>query len=156
MSSSQTDGNPIEPTRHGWFATTHWSVVLAAKEEDSSGAALALEKLCRTYWKPLYAYVRREGHDATEAQDLTQEFFARLLAKDYLQQIRHQEGKFRSFLLAYLKNFLSEQRRKAGAQKRGGGCVLVSLDEPNGEDGYLLEPVDELTPDQVYERRWAQ
>ena len=83
-----------------------------------------MEKLCRTYWPPLYAYIRRDGHDATEAQDLTQEFFARLLARDYLQRLHHQEGKFRSFLLAYLKNFLSEQRRKAGAQKRGGGqCV---------------------------------
>jgi RNA polymerase sigma-70 factor (ECF subfamily) len=139
-----------------WFATTHWSVVLAAKQGDSSQAAAALEKLCRTYWRPLYAYIRRDGHDATEAQDLTQEFFARLLARDYLQHLRRQEGKFRSFLLAYLKNFLSEQRRKVGAQKRGGGCVFISLDEPAGEDGYLLEPVDELTPDQVFERRWAQ
>jgi RNA polymerase sigma-70 factor (ECF subfamily) len=139
-----------------WFATTHWSVVLAAKQSDSSQAGAALEKLCRTYWRPLCAYIQRDGHDATEAQDLTQEFFARLLARDYLQQLRHQEGKFRSFLLAYLKNFLSEQRRKDGAQKRGGGYTFVSLDEAAGEDGYLLEPVDELTPDQVFERRWAQ
>jgi RNA polymerase sigma factor (sigma-70 family) len=138
-----------------WFATTHWSVVLAAKQSDTSQAAAALEKLCRAYWRPLYAYIRRDGHDATEAQDLTQDFFARLLARDYLQQLRHQEGKFRSFLLAYLKNFLSEQRRKVGAQKRGGGCAFISLNE-RGEDGYLLEPVDELTPDQVFERRWAQ
>ena len=78
------------------------------------------------------------------------------MARDYLQHLRHQEGKFRSFLLAYLKNFLSEQRRRAGAQKRGGDCVFVSLDVPAGEDGYLLEPVDDLTPDQVFERRWAQ
>ena len=139
-----------------WFTTTHWSVVLAAKQGGTPGTAGALEKLCRTYWPPLYAYIRREGHDATEAQDLTQDFFARLLTRDYLQRLHHQEGKFRSFLLAYLKNFLSEQRRKAGAQKRGGGCVFVSLDEPAGEDGYLLEPVDDLTPDQVFERRWAQ
>jgi RNA polymerase sigma-70 factor (ECF subfamily) len=139
-----------------WFATTHWSVVLAAKQSDSAQAAAALEKLCRAYWRPLYAYIRRDGHDATEAQDLTQEFFARLLARDYLQHLRHQEGKFRSFLLAYLKNFLSEQRRKVGAQKRGGACVFVSLDEPASEDGYLLEPVDDLSPDQVFERRWAQ
>jgi RNA polymerase sigma factor (sigma-70 family) len=139
-----------------WFATTHWSVVMAAKHGDSSDAEAALEKLCRAYWRPLYAYIRRDGYDATEAQDLTQEFFARLLARDYLQQLRHQEGKFRSFLLAYLKNFLSEQRRKAGAQKRGGDCEFVSLDAPAGEEGYLLEPVDELTPDEVFERRWAQ
>jgi RNA polymerase sigma factor (sigma-70 family) len=139
-----------------WFATTHWSVVLAAKRSEQSGAAAALETLCATYWPPLYAYIRRDGCDKTEAQDLTQEFFARLLAKDYLQRLHHQEGKFRSFLLAYLKNFLSEQRRKAGAQKRGGGQVILSLDASAGEEGYLLEPVDELTPDQVFERRWAQ
>ena len=139
-----------------WFNTTHWSVVLAARQGGTPGTAAALEKLCRTYWPPLYAYIRREGHDATEAQDLTQDFFARLLTKDYLQRLHHQEGKFRSFLLSYLKNFLSEQRRKVGAQKRGGRCEFVSLDEPAGEGGYLLEPVDDLTPDQVFERRWAQ
>src|SRR6185503_278917 len=156
MPSSQSEDEP--PARGGqrWFATTHWSVVLAAKEGDASKMEVALEKLCRTYWPPLYAYIRRDGNDATEAQDLTQEFFGRLLARDYLQQLRHQEGKFRSFLLAYLKNFLSKQRRKVGAQKRGGHCEFVSLNEPAGEDGYLLEPVDELTPDQVFERRWAQ
>jgi RNA polymerase sigma-70 factor (ECF subfamily) len=91
-----------------------------------------------------------------DAEDLTQEFFGRLLAKDYLQRLDQQQGKFRSFLLAYLKNFLSEQRRRAGAEKRGGKCVFVSLNESTGEAGYLLEPVDNLTPDQVFERRWAQ
>jgi RNA polymerase sigma-70 factor (ECF subfamily) len=129
---------------------------LAAKHGDAADMAVALEKLCRTYWPPLYAYIRRDGHDVTEAQDLTQEFFARLLARDYLERTQQGEGKFRSFLLSYLKNFLSEQRRKAGAQKRGGGCEFVSLNEPPGEDSYLLEPIDKLTPDQVYERRWAQ
>ena len=127
---------------------------MAVKQGDPSTGAAALEKLCRTYWPPLYAYIRRDGQNATEAQDLTQEFFARLLARDYLQHLHHQQGKFRSFLLAYLKNFLSEQRRKAGAQKRGGGCVFVSLNEPAGEEGYLLEPVDELTADQVFELRY--
>ena len=130
--------------------------MLAAKQDGTPGTAAALEKLCRTYWPPLYAYIRREGHAETEAQDLTQDFFARLLTRDYLQRVHHGLGKFRSFLLAYLKNFLSEERRKAGAQKRGGECVFISLDEPAGEDGYLLEPVDDLTPDQVFERRWAQ
>jgi RNA polymerase sigma factor (sigma-70 family) len=108
------------------------------------------------YWPPLYAYIRREGHDETEAQDLTQEFFTRLLTRDYLDRLEREAGKFRSFLLAYLKNFLSEQRRKAGAQKRGGGCVFISLNGPAGEHGYLLEQVDDLTPDQVFDRRWAQ
>jgi RNA polymerase sigma-70 factor (ECF subfamily) len=156
MPPSQSEDGPVELASHHWFATTHWSVVLTAKQGDSSEAAVALEKLCRAYWRPLYAYIRRDGHNTTEAQDLTQDFFARLLARDYLQHLHHQQGKFRSFLLSYLKNFLSEQRRKAGAQKRGGGCVFISLNEPAGEDGYLLEPVDELTPDQVFERRWAQ
>ena len=87
-----------------WFATTHWSGVLAAKQGDSSEAAGALEKLCRNYWPPLHAYIRRDGSDPTEAQDLTQEFFARLLARDYLQHLRHQEGRYRSFLLASTRN----------------------------------------------------
>src|SRR5215813_1765646 len=91
-----------------WFVTTHWSVVLAAKTGDLQQTDQALEKLCRTYWPPLYAYIRRDGHDPAEAQDLTQEFFARLLAREYLQKLHHQEGKFRSFLLAYVKNFLFE------------------------------------------------
>jgi RNA polymerase sigma factor (sigma-70 family) len=153
---SQSGAGPVEPAGHQWFATTHWSVVLAAKKGDAPAAASALEKLCRAYWPPLYAYIRRDGHDVADAQDLTQDFFARLLARDYLQHLHHRQGKFRSFLLTYLKNFLSEQRRKATAQKRGGNKVIVPLNEPAGEEGYLLEPVDELTPDQVFERRWAQ
>ena len=124
------------------FTTTHWSVVLAAKGGASASGDEALEKLCRAYWPPLYAYIRREGHDATEAQDLTQEFFARMLEKDFLDHLHHQQGKFRSFLLTFLKHFLCEQRRKAGTQKRGGGQVIVSLDAIAGQDGYLLEPVD--------------
>ncbi len=140
----------------GVFATTQWSVVLTARQGDAPASAAALEKLCHSYWPPLYAYIRRDGHDAAEAQDLTQEFFSRLLARDYLQKVEREAGKFRSFLLAYLKHFLSEQRRRAGAQKRGGGQVIVSLNERAGEASYLLEPVDALTPDQVFERRWAQ
>lgn len=121
------------PERAGWFQTTHWSVVLAAKGSPSPSADEAMEELCRAYWPPLYAYIRREGHDATEAQDLTQEFFARLLERDYLGRLQDQRGKFRSFLLTFLKHFLSEQRHKAGAQKRGGGQVLISLDATAGE-----------------------
>jgi RNA polymerase sigma-70 factor (ECF subfamily) len=138
------------------FATTHWSVVLAAKTGSSPTSDEAMEKLCRAYWPPLYAYIRREGHGATEAQDLTQEFFARLLAKDYLQHLRHQEGKFRSFLLTFLKHFLSDQRDKAGAQKRGGGKTFVSLDETSAEERFLAAPLNGLSPDQIFERRWAQ
>ena len=139
-----------------WFATTHWSVVLAARNGDSAGASEALNDLCRAYWPPLYSYIRRQGHDVAEAQDLTQEFFARLLERDYLARLDQQRGKFRSFLLAFVKHFLSEQRDKARAQKRGGGHALLSLDVGEGEEGYLAEPVDELTPEQIFERRWVQ
>lgn len=147
-------GTDLESRQAHGFATTHWSVVLSASQRDSSEALAALEKLCRAYWRPLYAYIRRDGHDPTEAQDLTQEFFARFLARDYLQRLHHQNGKFRSFLLTFLKHFLAEQRQRNRAQKRGGGCVFISFDAPP-EDGCFLEPADELTPDEVYERRWA-
>ena len=142
--------------RQEWFATTHWSVVLAARDRVSPGASEALNDLCRAYWPPLYSYIRRQGHDVAEAQDLTQEFFARLLERDYLARLDQQRGKFRSFLLAFVKHFLSEQRDKARAQKRGGGQTLLSLDAGVGEEGYLSEPVDELTPEQIFERRWVQ
>ncbi len=129
---------------------------MAAKRGESPDAIQAMEKLCRAYWPPLYAFIRRDGHDATEAQDLTQEFFARLLERDYLARLDPQRGKFRSFLLAFLKHFLSEQRDKARAQKRGGGHTVLSLDALEGEEGYLAELVDPVTPEQIFERRWVQ
>ena len=139
-----------------WFASTHWSVVLAAKNGESPGSGEAFEQLCCTYWPPLYSFIRREGHDESEAKDLTQEFFLKLIERDYLQHLKHQRGRFRSFMLTLLKNFLSEQRGRAAAQKRGGGKPLLPL-EGIGENGsYLVEPVDNLSPDQVFERRWAQ
>jgi DNA-directed RNA polymerase specialized sigma24 family protein len=104
-------------------------VVLAAKEGDTASAGEALEKLCRTYWPPLHAFIRREGYDETEAKDLTQEFFLKLIERDYLRHLRHQRGKFRSFILTLLKHFLLEQRGKAGAQKRGGGKTVISLEQ---------------------------
>src|SRR5262249_219834 len=119
------------------FATTHWSVVLAAKNRDSSQATLALEQLCRIYWRPLYAFIRREGYDAIEAQDLTQEFFFRLVSKDFLQHLHHQQGRFRSFLLTFLKHFLLDHREKAAAQKRGGGKTFVSLEQLAEEETSL-------------------
>ena len=143
-------------SRNPIFATTHWSLVLRAGDEADSQAASALDQLCRTYWYPLYAYVRRQGRGPEESQDLTQEFFARLLARDYLQHLRHQEGKFRSFLLTFVKHFLADERARAGAQKRGGGKIFVSLDETSAEERYLSEPVNALSPDQIFERRWAQ
>jgi RNA polymerase sigma factor (sigma-70 family) len=131
-------------------------VVLAAKNGDVPHASEALEQLCRTCWPPLYAFIRREGHDETEAKDLTQELFLRLIERDYLQHLKHQRGRFRSFMLTLLKNFLREQRNRAGTQKRGGGKVIVSLEEEGPDGAYLHEPVDHLSPDQVFERRWAQ
>ena len=101
---------------HGIFATTHWSVVLAARDKESTEASEAMQQLCRTYWAPLYAFIRRDGHDATEAEDLTQEFFARLLAKDFLAHLRHRQGRFRSFLLTFLKHFLQEIREWQSAR----------------------------------------
>jgi RNA polymerase sigma-70 factor (ECF subfamily) len=115
-----------------------------------------MEKLCRTYWRPIYAYVRRQGHNSEGAEDLTQEFFTRLLTKDYLQHLRHRKGKFRSFLLTFVKRFLSDERDRAGAQKRGGRETFVSLDETSAEERYLDESVKGLSPDQIFERRWAQ
>ena len=138
------------------FTETHWSMVLAAKEKESLQRTEALEKLCRAYWRPLYAYIRGQGHNAHEAEDLTQEFFAKLLAKDYLQHLRHREGKFRSFLLTFVKHFLSDERDKAGAQKRGGGKSFVSLDDTSAEETYLNERRNDLSPDQIFDRRWAE
>ena len=137
------------------FATTHWSVVLTAGRNDTTRANEALGRLCQMYWYPLYVYVRRRGHAAADAQDLTQEFFARLLENRWLDQADPQRGRFRSFLLAALKHFLANEWQKARAQKRGGGLVLVYLDDDSAEHRYALEPATESTPESLYERRWA-
>src|SRR5262245_38131789 len=122
------------------FATTHWSVVLTAGESTSTEAKQALEILCRAYWYPLYAYVRRKGYDAPDAQDLTQEFFARLLARNYLRVADRNRGKFRSFLLGSLEHFLAREWKKVHAQKRGGGKTPFSLDELDAKTKNLREP----------------
>src|ERR1035438_8975805 len=142
-------------TQRNWFTTTHWSLVLNARDPSSPLATEALEKLCRTYWYPLYVYVRRQGEDDETAKDLTQGFFARLLEKNYLAQVQREKGKFRSFLLASLKHFLADQRDKARAQKRGGGQPIISLDDTTCEDRYRLEPVEVMDAEKLYERRWA-
>jgi len=143
------------PERAGGFATTHWNVVLAAKAEGGPHATAALEKLCCDYWPPLYAFIRREGHSAADAQDLTQAFFGRLLERAFLDHLHHQRGKFRSFLLIFLKHFLADQRDRAAALKRGGGQAFISLDEFATEAELGLAAADALTPDQAFERRWA-
>ncbi|MFZ2147185.1 MAG: sigma-70 family RNA polymerase sigma factor [Sedimentisphaerales bacterium] len=139
----------------GRFATTHWSVVLAAGRPKSASYKQALETLCRTYWFPLYAYIRRQGYDSHQAEDYTQAFFAGLLAKGGLRLADPKRGKFRSFLLASLKHFLSNELARARAKKRGGGQKALSLDFQNAESQYALEPCDELSPEKLFERSWA-
>lgn len=136
------------------FAPTHWTVVLTASGHDSA-AREALENLCRHYWPPLYAYVRRQGHSPHDAQDLTQEFFRRLLEKNYLADVDRSKGKFRSFLLASLQHFLANERDKQHAQKRGGGAVPISIDAGTAESGYQLELGHDATAEKIFERRWA-
>jgi RNA polymerase sigma-70 factor (ECF subfamily) len=130
-------------------------MVLTAGQGQSPQAGRALEELCRTYWWPLYAYVRRRGYDAHQAEDLTQEFFARLLAKNYLADVAREKGKFRSFLLASLKHFLANEWDRARAKKRGGEHAHISLDAHAAETRYRSEPMDELTADKVLDRQWA-
>lgn len=146
--------NPDEP-RDDRFATTHWSLVLAAGQRESPQAAQALATLCEHYWYPLYAYVRRRGFSAEDARDLTQDFFALLLAKDRLRLADQQRGRFRSFLLASLSHFLANYRREQRAERRGGGQLLLSLDWQSGEERYRLEPADPQTPEKIFDRRWA-
>jgi RNA polymerase sigma factor (sigma-70 family) len=141
-------------TADGRFAVTRWSVVLAAAGDDPAARG-ALGILCRTYWYPLYAFVRRQGHQPHDAQDLTQEFFSRLLEKGWLDGVAREKGKFRSFLLASMKHFLSNERDRARAQKRGGGRPPISLDTHSAESRYAMEPVDVATPEKIFERRWA-
>jgi RNA polymerase sigma-70 factor (ECF subfamily) len=140
----------------GEFRTTHWSVVLQASQMDSSRAQAALEELCRGYWYPIYSFVRRRGCSPEDAQDLTQEFFSQLLANRGLATVHPAKGRFRSFLLASLKNLLANQWNRAQAQKRGGGVPLFSLDEKAAEDRFQLEPPENTTPETIFERRWAE
>ena len=137
------------------FVTTHWSVVLNAGRGDSARAGPALARLCQTYWYPLYAYARRRGYRAHDAQDLTQDFFARLLDGRLLARADPGRGRFRSFLLASMNNFLANEWEKARAGKRGGGRPALSLDLAAAEQRYDLEPVDDATPDKAFDKQWA-
>jgi RNA polymerase sigma-70 factor (ECF subfamily) len=130
-------------------------VVLAARGEAGKGSQEALASLCATYWYPLYAFIRRQGATAHEAEDLTQEFFSRFLERNSLTSVQPAAGKFRSFLLACLKNFLANERERAQAQRRGGGRTLIPLDGENADTRYALEPPDNQTPEAIFERRWA-
>jgi RNA polymerase sigma-70 factor (ECF subfamily) len=139
----------------GRFATTHWSVVLSASQPESARYQQALEVLCRTYWFPLYAYLRRQGCRAQQAEDHIQAFFASLLEKRGLRLVDPKRGRFRSFLLTALKHFLANEHARAQAQKRGGGSKFLSLDIENAESQYIHEPRDELSPEKLFERSWA-
>ena len=139
----------------GRFATTRWTVVLAAGGSDTTAARAALEDLCRIYWPPLYSFVRRRGHAPQDAQDLTQEFFARLLARHDLERADPAKGRFRSFLLASMKHFLANEWDRARALKRGGGAVPVPIDAVEAEAAYARDGAGASTPERLYERRWA-
>ena len=149
------NSNAHLPAGPSVFATTHWSVVLTASDTDSPALEQALEQLCRTYWYPLYCFVRRHGHSPSDAEDLTQAFFTHLLERGALKRVTREKGRFRSFLLASLKYFLADEWDKGRALKRGGGCALVSLDAEGTEERYQRECSDELTAERLYERRWA-
>ncbi len=146
--------DPVQTDKHR-FATTHWSVVLTAGRKSSPKQKQALEALCQSYWFPLYAYLRQRGCDRHQAEDITQAFFAYLLEKEDLQKAAPQTGKFRSFLLVRLKGFLSDERKRARAKKRGGGRRIVSLAIQDAEGQYTLEPASQLSPERLFEKSWA-
>jgi len=153
----QASGNRIGSSAQNGavaFATTHWSVVLTAQDE-SPAAQEALEKLCRTYWRPIYSFVRRQGVGPEEAEDLTQGFFALLLERRDLSAVRKEKGRLRSYLLVSLKHFLADERRRAMAIKRGKGQRLIALEELRANERADMEPADPMTAERIYERRWA-
>jgi RNA polymerase sigma factor (sigma-70 family) len=141
--------------RRRGFESTQWSVVLAAAGDRTGASREALEALCERYWYPVYAFVRRRGHAADEAEDLTQAFFAKLIEKHYVRDADPARGKFRAFLLTAVTHFLANERDREAALKRGGGRMIVSLDGEAAEGRFRAEPADPLTPERVFERRWA-
>ena len=139
----------------GKVATTQWSQVIAARDGSDTEARAALESLCQTYWQPLYSYIRHQGSSPDEARDLTQGFFAEFLGKDFLADVDPGKGRFRAFLLASLRHFLSHQRDRDRALRRGGGAITLSLDVFAGEQNYAIQLADGMTPEDVFEYRWA-
>jgi RNA polymerase sigma factor (sigma-70 family) len=157
VDEDQASGSEIAPiTQMGAvaFTTTHWSIVVAA-QGPSPASAEALEKLCRTYWRPIYGFVRREGVRPEEAKDLTQGFFALLLERRDINAVRKEKGRLRSYLLTSLKHFLTNERNRAMAVKRGQGQQLIPLEDLRERERVGFEPADTLGADQIYERRWA-
>ena len=139
----------------GQFQRTRWSLVQRAAATDPDVAGRARSELCELYWYPIYAYVRRSGYGAEDAKDHTQEFFLEILRREDFRKVNRNLGKLRSYLLTAVNNHLSSERRKAGARKRGGGVAPLSIDQARAEEQYALEPVDDHSPDKLYERRWA-
>lgn len=137
------------------FGTTHWSVVLAARDTGAPEAQAALARLCQTYWYPLYCCVRRHGRSPEDAQDLTQSFFEKLIERNQISLADRERGRFRTFLLRSLENFLRNEHEKASTQKRGGGRTIVSWDAQSAEERYQSEPTTDLSPAELFERRWA-
>jgi len=154
--TSATTFDPAATGEHGGaaFTTTHWSVVLEARGE-SPAAQEALEKLCRTYWRPIFAFLRRQGFPPAEAEDITQGFFAQLLQRRSLDAVRKEKGRLRSYLLGALKYFVADEQRRAMAIKRGKGQRLIPLEELRDDERIEMEPADPLTAEMIYERRWA-
>jgi RNA polymerase sigma-70 factor (ECF subfamily) len=155
MPRSESEDGPTGAKGQQSFTTTHWSVVLAAGQTNTPLAAAALAELCRSYWYPLYAFVRRKGHSPHDAEDLTQAFFARLLEENYIADADRERGRFRTYLLAALTHFLADEWDKARRLKRGGGREMISFDAASAEERYRLEPVDQLDAAKLYERRWV-
>lgn len=147
-----TDARPRDDAR---FRTTRWSLVQAAADLDQRDSSQALSELCQSYWLPVYAYFRRRVRSVDDAQDLTQEFFAKLLDKNYIADARQQKGRFRTFLLTAAQRFMNNEWAKANTQKRGGGRTILSLDFDAGESFYALEPADNETPEVLFDRQWA-
>ncbi|MCU0784974.1 MAG: sigma-70 family RNA polymerase sigma factor [Verrucomicrobia bacterium] len=155
MPTEATTGAPSTHRHGGVFITTRWSVVLAAKDKACPDSAAALETLCRTYWYPLYAFVRRCGSSPQDAQDSTQEFFRLLLEKRWLDQADREKGRLRTFLITALKHFMAKEWRRQSAQKRGGGQDCIPMDTEFAESRYAADPVASSAADEVFDRQWA-
>jgi RNA polymerase sigma-70 factor (ECF subfamily) len=160
LTMTSDDGKPATAlhetrSRSPVFGTTHWTMVITAGDPNHPGKTMALDRLCRTYWYPLYAYARRKGRIAADAEDLTQEFFSRLLAREFPFAVEREGGKFRSYLLRSFDHFLINEWNRNKAVKRGGGTTTFSLDGVDADARYALEPTDGSTPESLYDRRWA-
>ncbi len=151
----ETESTAAPRASQAWFVTTHWSVVLSAQDKASARSGQALEALCRTYWYPLYAYVRRVGKAPADAEDLTQGFFARLLEKDYLRSVAPEKGRFRTFLLTALKRYMANEWDREHAAKRGGFAPVAPIDQMVAESRFALEPAHNVPPDVLFDRQWA-